>query len=710
MSIDPYSRCPGGLNKKIQFCCSDLLPELEKMSRRAESDQSTAYLDYLERLDRRVPKRACVLSAKADALMSLNRLREAAQAVDEILAEHPTHSHALARKALILSQEGRAMEAVSQMQDAIAASGDDLPTIVLEWFGNLAQYLLITGNTVSAIQHLLMYQVASQEPENESAEILALLFSSQEVPAQFKELQRLKGSPPDQPWSERFAAAHRFARTLRWKRAEAEFNSLASEVPASPEVWWNLATVRGWLADAQGAAAAWRRLAELDIPLANKVDAEAIALLFLEWKDEAVPYLRMTADVDSVEDLETRLAADKRFVRASLELDRLAGEDQVPPKSGLSVWDRPLPEPGTELRREDLPRSMGMVFVFGRQTDKPARIEWMTWEDHELESRRAQLQEMLGPAVHEFRDPITTNRVEVLRAYLDVPIRVPDGTNVDVRDALEEEESKDRLGERLLNRPWKCLGGRSLREAAKDASNHVRSLAMLQLIELKAGAQGVDFDGGTARARLGLPALEPINPAQTEPEQLSIGGLLRLDVTQLSNEQLDRVERRAHRTSCEPVVTWCMREIVKRADWNGTASLEFAHGWLSNRELNSRSALEHVRQAQKLADPASESAARWALAEVTLHLARGDVEAALQAVSNVQDNHGKKPGVMRSLLQTLLSAGMLPPEALSSLRGPLEGVRLDIKSRREAETSKIWTPESESLERPRAALWTPGSD
>ena len=45
MAIDSYAPCPGGTGKKIKFCCSDLVGDLEQLDRLIEGDQITAALD-----------------------------------------------------------------------------------------------------------------------------------------------------------------------------------------------------------------------------------------------------------------------------------------------------------------------------------------------------------------------------------------------------------------------------------------------------------------------------------------------------------------------------------------------------------------------------------------------------------------------------------------------------------------------------------------
>src|SRR5688500_16887380 len=64
MPFDSYSACPGGTGKKIKFCCSDLIGELEKVQRMIEGEQFVACLDHVAKLDTTHPNRPCLLSWK----------------------------------------------------------------------------------------------------------------------------------------------------------------------------------------------------------------------------------------------------------------------------------------------------------------------------------------------------------------------------------------------------------------------------------------------------------------------------------------------------------------------------------------------------------------------------------------------------------------------------------------------------------------------
>ena len=65
MAVDPYAPCPCGSGKKVKFCCSDLVGDIEKIHRMIEGDQPRAALRHAEQTLAKHPGRASVLDLKA---------------------------------------------------------------------------------------------------------------------------------------------------------------------------------------------------------------------------------------------------------------------------------------------------------------------------------------------------------------------------------------------------------------------------------------------------------------------------------------------------------------------------------------------------------------------------------------------------------------------------------------------------------------------
>ena len=67
---------------------------------------------------------------------------------------------------------------------------------------------------------------------------------------------------------------------------------------------------------------------------------------------------------------------------------QLAKEDQPPPKDAFWLLDRPTPATGVGIKPEEIPRVVGRLFLFGKQTDREARLELVTHRSRNWPKRR----------------------------------------------------------------------------------------------------------------------------------------------------------------------------------------------------------------------------------------------------------------------------------------------------------------------------------
>ena len=101
MPIDPYSPCPGGTGKKVKFCCSDLVMELDKVQRMLDGEQMVACLDYVRKLDEKFPGRACLQSIRVSLEDSVGDPEAAETTLAAFLKQNPDNAVALSEKALL---------------------------------------------------------------------------------------------------------------------------------------------------------------------------------------------------------------------------------------------------------------------------------------------------------------------------------------------------------------------------------------------------------------------------------------------------------------------------------------------------------------------------------------------------------------------------------------------------------------------------------
>ena len=85
MALDSYSPCPGGRDKKIRFCCPDLLKELQQIETMIQNGQPSAGLALIERLEKDRPDCACLTAAKCVMLRQSGRWEEFAETAEKYL-------------------------------------------------------------------------------------------------------------------------------------------------------------------------------------------------------------------------------------------------------------------------------------------------------------------------------------------------------------------------------------------------------------------------------------------------------------------------------------------------------------------------------------------------------------------------------------------------------------------------------------------------
>src|SRR6478672_6009298 len=120
MAVDPYAMCPCGSGKKLKFCCSDLVGEIEKIHRMIEGEQPRAALRHVEQTLATNPGRASLLDLKATLEMSLGDLEAARKTVAELVKANQDSATAHACEAILLAEEDKPRDAVNSLQCALA--------------------------------------------------------------------------------------------------------------------------------------------------------------------------------------------------------------------------------------------------------------------------------------------------------------------------------------------------------------------------------------------------------------------------------------------------------------------------------------------------------------------------------------------------------------------------------------------------------------
>ena len=253
-----------------------------------------------------------------------------------------------------------------------------------------------------------------------------------------------------------------------------------------------------------------RRLAAVmppaQVPLDDAVEAEAMAQLLDHEAAELVDLIKVVYPIHETENLLAQLTVNRQSLAMPGDLRMLAGENEVPPKGYFSLLDRPQPENASGLTADTVPRIVGQVLVYGKQTDREARAELIT-NRRNLAASRAALEAIAGGCAGRRRVPkrlpaVTGGGEDALALEWYLPEDIAPAE----RRQLLREGHRQRLLVEWPEMPRRRFGGQTPRQAAADPRLRIPLLAAILNLELASDLLvGFDFNElrGAARAAAG---------------------------------------------------------------------------------------------------------------------------------------------------------------------------------------------------------------
>ena len=129
------------------------------------------------------------------------------------------------------------------------------------------------------------------------------------------------------------------------------------------------------------------------------------ALVKPDMPELCVGVLKLEAQIDKADEVEMAMMADSHFVALPAEMvsQMRVSEDDVPPKAGFQILDREKPESLENLpAAADVPEAKAIAFVYGKQTDREARVEVLDVRTQDVDYVRERLAKVAEKA--EFKD------------------------------------------------------------------------------------------------------------------------------------------------------------------------------------------------------------------------------------------------------------------------------------------------------------------
>jgi hypothetical protein len=712
MAVDPYAPCPCGSGKKLKFCCTDLVGDIEKIHRMIEGDQPRAALHHAEQTLVKHPRRSSLLDLKATLEMSLDEMDAAGETIREFLEVDPNNPAAHACEAMYLAATEKGSLAVQSLQRALALVDRNMPQRVFEAIGVVGRALLNEGQIVAAQAHLWLHVGLAPEKDARALELIVNLNHYSGMPLLLRDQLRMHDWPADASWRPEAEKASRLAELGKWQGAVEIIDRLGRTHGADPTLVYNRTVLGGWLADDRALVAGLHAFAQLEVPLDDAVEAEAIAqLLDPQSKEDLLDSVVRVYPVADSDRLVERLSSDHRVQSFEVDPAEFAGKEQPRPRQTFVLLDRPLPATGEGITRHDVPSLVGVIAIFGRQTDREERLELTTDRGPAFDKAVAALEEICGDALDKLSEERVVGAITPTEQALNWRWHFPADTPPDLRRRLIAEQRHSAIIERWPDVSRPGLGGKTPREVAGDPGMRIPLLAAVLILEQGSNSRGDATSIAVLRDKLGLPQQEAIEPADVDVVHLPMVRVARLNLESVADEDLVQLYRRSVLVAAKNATVKLAREAISRpsiAKWIPPAD---AYRRLIAAEDDDAQALALIQEARDRSDKAGESTAPWDLAELELHIASGNGQAAQTMLARIEQMHMDDPQVASAVYQLLYEAGVIRPEDLAAaqhaathrpapaLAGAGASARPD---------SQIWTPDSD---RPasgkKSTLWTP---
>jgi tetratricopeptide (TPR) repeat protein len=718
MALDPYAPCPCGSGKKLKFCeCATESAELEKVMLAIEGDQRVAALELINRTLAQKPNQKSMLALKAMVQLQLRNSAEARKTSTAFLALAPSNPVALTLASFGDLEDDKPAEAIAKVQKAIAVSSRELHYLIPDALLAITQALVGDGKYLAARAHLLLRfsMLGEQEEDRIGEQLLFRLENDENMALVNKQDFHIKTAESSAPYATEFEAALEAARNGSWLTAAQHFEALDKKYPQQPAILYNLGVFQTYLADPR-AAATWRRYASIpELSLDDAVDAELITQE-MEFNDqsEGIDQIRIIYGVKDVSQLLESLTSEHRVTRMPVDLRTLVADGSPPPRAAYWLLDRAVPTESEGLTRDQVPSVVGDILVFGKETDREARLEFIITKTNEMVQKVRRLQEVGGDQLGMIEKEEKLGSISSLDEAMMTRWRLPEKTPEPLRKQLLAEQYRHNMFEVLPKLPVKLLGGKTAREVSADPQYRVRLLALIRGYELQYLQVGRELDFNELRGQLGLPPQPELDPTGVNLKQVPLTRLARYDVAKLNNEQIIDILGRCIRVNHAHAILRLCRGLLERNDLPQEFKKCDVYELLAKYERDPEVGLQHIANAIKLATEEGRSPARYLLSEFDFRLARGEVNEVQRIMTLLQSKYIREPGIAEALYMKLQRLGIINPDGSPRIpTGAAAGAPLGMEAAPASGGSGLWTPDGPAPasggEAP-SKLWLPGME
>ncbi len=710
MDIDIYQQCPCHSEKKIKFCCGkEIISDLNQVLAKNSAGQSQAALDQLDRTISRSGPKDCLLTIQTHILIATGQIEKAKESNALFLKSNPKHSTGLHHRALIELAEEKISQSVNSLQDAMdAITGNEIPISLSNAFRVIGLGLLSEGHLVGARAHL---KYASALKGGNDDELQRMIYETFRIPRSSLLLKQdfsLAPVPENVEWAKWFRNAHLALDRGQFRKGLRFLKKIDEHEPDQPVVLHGMAILNMFLGDLPGIVAAWRRYSRLPgLPDYEAVEAEAIAQLFdSESTTRSIDIVRVTFELTETDGAsEAALSSSRLAAMQPIEEDPF--EEGPPPRSAFYVLDKDKLNSAADVSIDDLPEVIGELMLFGKQTDRPARLEWITSKNDGFESAKQQLQEIFGSYLSgEPNEQVVAETDEVGDA-LSWNWHLPDGITREQHAQLVKQQRSRVLLEKWANIAFPVLNGKTPLEASSDPQMGIPLKALLTHLEQSPDGQVSEDDAmEELRKTLGIQPQPRIDPNSVGDGAISPVQQQFLQFDKLSDDQLLEIQSQAMAIGNIKVLKQVVPEILNRPELERVPR-DMCYSMMAQFTADDEEALDYLAQARAEAKKMERPIGLYLVQEFEFRLSRGLTEKLPALLQTIQLHHLEDPDVEYELGRVLQRYGLLQ-------RGP-EQANPGAAGDATPEPSGIWTPESDatdpaqssSVEKEPSKLWIP---
>ena len=713
MATDLYRPCPCGSGKKLKFCCRDIVHELERLERMISGDQHNAALEKIAKLLEQYPHRPALLAQRVRAYLRAGDLESSKSAMQELLERDPDNAVGNAINAMILAREGKLEGAVRALHRCFAVVETSITQEIYDAMFAVALLMYRSKHLFAAHAYLSAIVSISQMKDERALSAFVELERSKNLPVVLKSISALPDAPTKVTWRREYQTAFDASRALDWITAAEILDGMAKRILDEPVILRALATLQGRLARNQAAAKAWRMYGRIrGIPWEDALDAELRAQLLSEEIVDAamLDVVAVFHEIDAVDPVMERLLTSKQAVNLT---HRSVRSDGPPPRGVFAIGDRAIPFDQPDPEFGQVSCLVGHVTVYGKETDRAARIVVVLGKDENFESALAAISGVVGETIRADDPCEIVSRIPKVSHLFRSKLLLPHTVDTKVRDRLAQESLDNAILVQWPKTELIELGGRTPEEAAADPKLRIPLAAAVEKLAVALSEHLVDRHLDNLRQRFNLPPRLPIEAAElAEVRGVPRHRYLQLVPENLTDEALEYVFHVVTSYGWPKATERFGVEILNRPQMNELVPFVDIHEAIADTTDDVEIAQQHLVKARQLSVAAGESPARWLIAELELQLASRNGEQALRLVNEIQARHINEPGVAQQLHDVLNQFGLLRSDKTAT--SPLaETVEVGAVAAQPG-NPEIWTPGSAaeataSPDKP-SGLWIPGMD